>query len=174
MNPQEQRWFALPVVDDGRHLHGPRDADHSEAVRQLNSLLRGEIAASETYRMAIDKLIEDGRNPGEAAMLRQMQREHIRAAEVFRKRIAELGGVSEDSSGGWGAWAKVAMGAAQIFGSSSVLHVLRDGEDHGLKEMRAAIDNLDAESAELVEKVMIPAQERHIRRITSLIDLTSA
>jgi len=40
--------------------------------------------------------------------------------------------------------------------------------------MRNALDNLDADSAELVEKAMIPAQSRHIGRVNSLIDLFSA
>ena len=36
-----------------------------ESVRQLNSLLRGEISAAETYKMAIDK-VADVRDPGNA------------------------------------------------------------------------------------------------------------
>jgi hypothetical protein len=169
MNAQ---WFTLPMSDPaGPNRHN--DRDYSEAVRQLNSLLRGEISAAETYRMAIDKLIEDERDPGQVAILRELQRDHIRAASIFRKRIAELGEASGESSGAWGAWAKVAMGTAQLFGDNAALRALKDGEDHGLKEMRLSVENLDAESAELVEKGLIPAQERHIHRISSLIDLIS-
>ena len=172
MNSQEHQWFALQLVGTESRAHGPDD--HDQAARQLNSLLRCEIAASETYRMAIDKLIQDGRDPKQVAILRVMQREHVQVAQIFRKRIAEMGGVSDDSSGGWGAWAKVAMGTAQLFGDSAALHALKDGEEYGLKEMRSAIENLDAESAELVEKAMIPAQRRHVQRITSLIEAISA
>ena len=32
--------------------------DSGEAVRQLNSFLRGEISAEETYRMAIEKVAD--------------------------------------------------------------------------------------------------------------------
>ncbi len=174
MNSQEHQWFTLQLVGSAPYPHRPDDSDHNEAARQLNSLLRGEIAASETYRMAIDKLMQDGRDPSEVTILRVMQREHVQVAQVFRKRISEMGGVSDDSSGGWGAWAKLAMGAAQLFGDSAALHALRDGEEYGLNEMRSAIENLDAESAELVEKAMIPAQKRHVQRITSLIDKISA
>jgi hypothetical protein len=174
MNSQENQWFALQLVGNAPHAYPPHDSDHDDAARQLNSLLRGEIAASETYRMAIDKLIQDGRDPNQVATLRIMQREHVQVAQIFRKRIAEMGGVSDNSSGGWGAWAKLAMGAAQLFGDSAALHALRDGEEYGLNEMRSAIENLDAGSAELVEKAMIPAQRRHIQRITSLINATAA
>jgi hypothetical protein len=174
MNSQENQWFALQLVGTAPHAKKPDDSDHDEATRQLNSLLRGEIAASETYRMAIDKLIQDGRDPSQVAILRIMQREHIQVAQIFRMRIAEMGAVSDDSSGGWGAWAKLAMGTAQLFGDSAALHALRDGEEYGLNEMRSAIENLDAGSAELVEKAMIPAQRRHVQRLTSLINAMAA
>src|SRR5947209_8001843 len=40
-------------------------ADPSNAIDQLNSLLRGEISAAETYRMAIDKISDnDAANGG--------------------------------------------------------------------------------------------------------------
>ncbi len=79
--------------------------DRGEAVRQLNSLLRGEISAAETYRMAIEK-IADGDASGNVQVLRQMQEEHGRAAQELRERIRSLGGEPSDSSGAWGAWAQ--------------------------------------------------------------------
>src|SRR6202000_288401 len=95
-----QQWYTLPLHDvDQEHLRH-EDRDYSDSIQQLNSFLRGEISASETYRMAIDKLIGDGKSPGNVAMLRDLQRDHVRAAQIFRQRIAELGGVSNDSSGG--------------------------------------------------------------------------
>ena len=44
--------------------------DTGESVRQLNSLLRGEISAAETYRMAIDKVADS--NAPNAGLLREM------------------------------------------------------------------------------------------------------
>jgi hypothetical protein len=173
MNPQEHPWFSLPPAGAMR-LNGINNPDQDEAVQQLNLLLRGEIAASETYRMAIDKLIKDGQDPSRVATLSEIQREHIRAEQIFRKRISELGGVPEDSSGIGGAWARVAMGTAQLFGDSAALHALREGEEQGLREMQAGLASVDAESAMLLEKVMIRAQARHVKRITSLIGLISA
>src|SRR3712207_7048029 len=43
-----------------------------EGVTQLNSLLRGEISAAETYRMAIDK-VADSQNAANAGLLREIQ-----------------------------------------------------------------------------------------------------
>src|SRR5260370_965533 len=69
--------------------------DNDEACRQLNSFLRGEISAAETYKMAIDK-VKGEQNVAttvvSADMLREIQEEHGRAAQAIRDRIRELGG----------------------------------------------------------------------------------
>ncbi len=74
-------------------------SDGSNAAEQLNSLLRGEISAAETYRMAIDKVVDSEKMISNAALLRQIQAEHGRAAQALRDRIRELGGEAVDSSG---------------------------------------------------------------------------
>src|SRR6187402_1524845 len=90
-----------------------------EAVRQLNSFLRGEISAAETYRMAIDKAGDSENNAANVGLLREIQEEHGRAAQAIRDRIRELGGEPSDSSGAWGAWAKLVEGTASVFGGDS-------------------------------------------------------
>src|SRR5438552_11745555 len=80
--------------------------DAAESCRQLNSFLRGEISAAETYRMAIDKVADDRASTSNLGLLREIQEEHGRAAQAIRERIRELGGEASDSSGAWGAWAK--------------------------------------------------------------------
>ena len=91
-----------------------------EGVDQLNSLLRGEISAAETYRMAIDK-VADSDKAANAGLLREIQEEHGRAAQGLRDRIRELGGEASDSSGAWGVWAKTVQGTMNLFGDASSL-----------------------------------------------------
>jgi uncharacterized protein (TIGR02284 family) len=142
-----------------------------EAVRQLNSLLRGEISAAETYRMAIDKLNDPERTDGtaDAGLLSQIQEEHGRACQALRDRIRELGGEPSDSSGAWGTWAKLVQGSSNLFGDASALKSLKEGEEHGLKDYQEAIDDIDASSADLVQNQLIPAQQRHITLLDQLI-----
>src|SRR5689334_20746729 len=90
-------------------------SDTDEAIRQLNSFLRGEISAAETYRMAIDKAGDSDKNAANIGLLRGIQEEHGRAAQAIRDRIRELGGEPSDSSGAWGAWAKFTQGTANLF-----------------------------------------------------------
>ena len=143
--------------------------DTGEAVRQLNSLLRGEISAAETYRMAIDKVADAG-DAANAGLLREIQEEHGRAAQGIRDRIRELGGEPSDSSGAWGAWAKFTQGTANLFGDAASLKSLKEGEEHGLKDFEEGIDDIDATSAELVQNQLIPAQQRHIKLLDQLIN----
>src|SRR6185437_813431 len=139
------------------------------AINQLNSFLRGEISAAETYRMAIERA---GTHPDHAAnigLLRGAQADHGRAAQALRDRIRELGGEASDSSGPWGVWAKLTQGTANLFGDSASLKALKEGEEHGLKDYRRGVDDLDATSAELVLNQLIPAQERHVNLLDQLI-----
>jgi uncharacterized protein (TIGR02284 family) len=144
--------------------------DDNEAVRQLNSFLRGEISAAETYRMAIEK-VSDSEQARQAdfSMLREIQQEHGRAAQALRDRIRELGGEPADSSGAWGAWAKFSQGTANMFGDTSSLKSLKEGEEHGLKDYEEGVDDIDMTSAELVQNQLIPAQQRHINLLDQLI-----
>jgi bacterioferritin (cytochrome b1) len=141
-----------------------------EAVRQLNSFLRGEISAAETYRMAIDKVVAADRYSANVGVLRDMQEEHGRAAQALRDRIRELGGEPSDSSGAWGGFATMVQGTMNLFGDASALKSLKEGEEHGLKDYQEGVDDIDASSAQLVENQLIPAQQRHISLLDQLIN----
>ena len=141
-----------------------------ESVQRLNSLLRGEISAAETYRMAIDRVAGSDEQPiASAGLLREIQEEHGRAAQAVRDRIRELGGEASDSSGAWGAWAKTIQATMNLFGDTSCMASLKEGEEHGLKEYQEAMTDLDATSAQLIRNQLIPAQQRHINLLEQLI-----
>jgi uncharacterized protein (TIGR02284 family) len=138
-------------------------------VKQLNSFLRGEISAAETYRMAIDKVASSS-HAESVGLISDIQEEHGRAAQSLRNRIRELGGEPSDSSGAWGAWAKTVAGVANIFGDAASLKALKEGEEHGLKDYEEGLDDIDATSADLVQNQLIPAQQKHISLLNGLID----
>ena len=142
----------------------------TEGVGQLNSLLRGEISAAETYRMAIDKIADSTTTVANAGLLREIQEEHGRAAQGLRDRIRELGGEAADSSGAWGVWAKTVQGTMNLLGDASSLKALKEGEEHGLKDYQEALDDVDATSAQLIQNQLIPAQQRHINLLDQLIN----
>lgn len=143
-------------------------------IGQLNSLLRGEISAAETYRMAIDKIADNATTAANAGLLREIQEEHGRAAQGLRDRIRELGGEASDSSGAWGVWAKTVQGTMNLFGDASSLKALKEGEEHGLKDYQEALDDVDATSAQLIQNQLVPAQQRHIDLLDQLINSVGA
>lgn len=136
-------------------------------IEQLNSLLRGEISAAETYAMAIAKV--GGDRPREAALLRAISQEHGEAAQHLREEIRRSGGEAEDASGAWGAYAKTIEGVATLFGDASALKALKEGEEHGLKDYRDALGSLEGDARRLAAERLIPAQERHITTLDGLL-----
>ena len=149
---------------------GPDTSLCTQGVGQLNSLLRGEISAAETYRMAIDKIADSNSAAANAGLLREIQEEHGRAAQGLRDRIRELGGEASDSSGAWGVWAKTVQGTMNLFGDTSSLKALKEGEEHGLKDYQEAVNDIDPTSAQLIQNQLIPAQQRHINLLDQLIN----
>src|SRR5438132_2253535 len=107
----------------------------NNAVDTLNSLLRGELSATETYQQALTKL-EGTQGYDE---LKRIHREHREAANTLRQEVHQLGGKPDQGSGAWGAFAKAIEGAATLLGNKAALKALKEGEEHGLKEYQAAL-----------------------------------
>jgi len=140
-----------------------------EAVSQLNSLLRGEISAAETYRNMLEK-VKDGQCESCGALLREIQAEHGRACQSIRDRIRELGGQASDSSGAWGAWAQAVQETMSLFGGETGgIKALKEGEEHGLKDYQSSLDSLDPTSAQLIQNQLIPQQQKHIDLLDQLL-----
>src|SRR5262249_7551842 len=85
---------------------------HEERVGCLNSLLRGELSAVETYRQVLDKVTNDIG----ASDLRRIEGEHREAVSLLRSHVVMKGSEPDATSGAWGTWAKSVMGASKAFG----------------------------------------------------------
>jgi len=137
------------------------------AVDQLNSLLRGEISAVETYTQASRKI--EAERAGDASLLRQIELEHGRNAQLLRDEVKRLGGEANNASGVWGVWVKAIEAIATLLGDVATLKALKEGEEHGLRDYKDALEKLDEKARELVERRLIPAQNRHIALLEELI-----
>src|SRR5688500_2502477 len=133
----------------------------------LNSLLRGEISAIETYQQALEKL-DDTKNAPE---LRRIHDEHIEAANVLRKHIHEHGGQPDKGSGAWGAFAKAVEGTAKLFGNSAAMKALKEGEEQGVADYESAIDDktLPADCRQLIQTKLLPQTRGHIPVLDGLM-----
>ncbi len=120
----------------------------------LNSFLRGEISAVETYRQAIQKL------GGGYPQFTDGMMSHERRVGMLTDKIRSLGGEPATGSGIWGSWAKLVQGTADLFGERSAIAALESGEDHGRNDYRRELENLDSEVRSWVERELIPLEER--------------
>lgn len=129
---------------------------NEEAVGKLNSFLRGEISAVETYRQALDKVTD----PSIRSQLQDCEQDHQQRIDLLRQRISSLGGTPEQGSGAWGVWAKLVQGGGNLLGEKTALQALEEGEDHGLDDYRRDLDELDGETRSWVESNILPNAER--------------
>jgi hypothetical protein len=149
-----------PRIGDDRE----DDAMATQPIEQLNSFLRGEISAVETYRQALEAV-------NDALARTQLELCHVshqHRVDVLRTRIIELGGEPVQSSGAWGAFAKAAEGSAAALGEQAAIDVLEEGEDHGLKDYQKRLKDLDVTSRTFVAQELLPEQERTHRTLSAL------
>lgn len=127
-----------------------------KSVDVLNSFLRGEISAVETYRQAISKLDK----PQLQTQLQECMQSHAQRVTLLSDQIRALGGSPANSSGVWGAFAKAVEGSATALGDKVAINALEEGEDHGRNDYRRDLDKLDGATRQLVQSRVIPEQER--------------
>jgi uncharacterized protein (TIGR02284 family) len=142
-----------------------------KATETLNSLLRGELSAVETYDQALKKVVnEPGAHALTADTLSTVRRDHTEAVSVLREHVIRYGGRPTDGSGPWGAFARFIQGTAKIFGDKSALKALKEGEEHGLKDYNDALEKRDlpSECIELIRS-LLPRQQEHIMMIDGMM-----
>ena len=125
-----------------------------------NSLLRGELSAIETYTQAIEKFAEHS----DVSPLGRIRADHEAAAASLREIVGESGEEPATGSGPWGTFATAVEGAAALFGESSALAILQQGEEHGISEYEEALESgdFDEPAIRLIRDKLLPAQRNHI------------
>ena len=126
------------------------------AVSHLNSFLRGELSAVETYRQALSKLEEFT----ERGILHECSRSHEERAALLTKEIRRRGGEPATGSGPWGAFAKLVEGGAAVLGRKAAIFALEQGEDHGRDDYRRDLKELDPQARNFIQSELLPLQHR--------------
>lgn len=130
--------------------------NQSGTIDQLNSFLRGELSAAETYRLALDKLEQSEYRPS----LVQCTRSHEERARLLTEAILGRGGDPAESSGAWGSLVRMIERSAAAISESAAIAMLEEGEDHGRDDYLRDIDNLEPSARQLVEFAILPEQRR--------------
>lgn len=137
-------------------------------IETLNRYLRGELAAVQTYDQCIERVTE----PDVVVGLSEIRASHQLRAEQLHNHITLLGGKPSESSGVWGAVARLLEGGANLFGVRAALETLVNGEAHGIREYEDT-RNLEPETLAFVRGHLQPEQEHTHAKITALHEQTA-
>jgi uncharacterized protein (TIGR02284 family) len=135
-----------------------------KTIDQLNSFLRGELSAVETYDQALAKLRDFPQRP----TLEACERSHAERARLLAEEVRRLGGEPSDSAGVWGAFAKAVEGTAAALGTKAAIAALEEGEDHGRDDYRRDLEKLEISARTIVESRILPEQLRTHRAMSDL------
>ena len=133
----------------------------------MNSMLRGEISAVETYEQGIAKFDDaDIRT-----VLSHIRDEHTQAVEKLRSHIRDMGGEPTDSSGTWGTLTGAVEGVAKLLGPQAALAALKRGEEIGISSYESAIEDVDVptECKDILRDDLLPRCRDHVRALDSVI-----
>ena len=142
---------------------------------ELNSCLRGELAAIETYEQALEKSRSEYGNDPKFEQLEKMLRNHEQAATLLQSLVRQTGGEPDTDSGAWGTWANTVMGASRLLGDKAALKALKEGEESGIKQYRGLVDDTDtpADVRDAAMKLMKNDKE-HCTRLDTMMETVAA
>jgi rubrerythrin len=134
----------------------------------LDSLLRGELSAIETYSQAIHKFPDAAFRDD----LHSIRAEHQNNVGILRRLISGNDGDPPTSSGAWGTFAKAVEGTAAALSEGLALKALKEGEEHGISEYEEALekeDGLDSQARAAIQGELLPSLREHVRTLEALI-----
>jgi len=141
--------------------------DSMTGATQMDDLIRGEMAAVKSY----NEVLEDLKDPKEKAALTKIKSDHEAAVSKLKSFATQE--VKEDtkSAGAWGAFATAWTGGAKIMGNDAALKALTQGEEHGIKEYKEALDDatIKPELKEMIRTQFLPKQEEHLKTIKTMM-----
>lgn len=133
----------------------------------LNSMLRGEMAAVESYNLAIRHTAESPHRMG----LTRIRDQHQNCVCALRHWVRDLHVAPSQSSGAWGCFATLVTGAASVVGWKTLVAALKRGEHHGEAVYRTAMGNPDLpdDLRHLIGAQLLPMCSEHIAKLERLL-----
>ncbi|MBY0549315.1 MAG: PA2169 family four-helix-bundle protein [Candidatus Obscuribacterales bacterium] len=139
-------------------------------AKELNSLLKGELSALDTYAQAM-KRVEA--HPDLYSVLQNARMSHEMRSRKLTQKVLDLGGEPATGAGAWGAVAKLIEGGATLFGNKAAIAALEEGEDKGLKDYENALAKTTGSTASMIQNELLPEQRRSHDAISTLKKMMS-
>lgn len=132
-------------------------------MKQIDELIRGEIAAVKSFEAVLGKIKDDN----ERRELMNLRDDHQKAVQSLKRYVS--GDFNEGSmgAGAWGSFTTAFAGGASFFGDKAALQALKVGEEHGVNEYKQALNDntIQPEVRRVIESELLPNQQRHIQLI---------
>jgi hypothetical protein len=135
-------------------LERSRTITREGTVAQLSSLYRSELAARETYELALCHVALARYGD----VLRRQKRVHADRLAVLGARLRDIAAQPPESSGAWGTFARTAEQTAAAVSEGVALGVLALEEEALANDYVASLAVLDPISCNLVAERLLPAQ----------------
>ncbi len=134
----------------------PKAETTNASVQKLQELLRTEMSAVETYELALKSVSHVGLH----RTLQEILVSHSRRIPQLREKITAMQGEPAQTSGVWGAFAKVFQAGADILGDRVAISALEEGEDRGVEAYSGDMTGVDAKTRKLIDSELLPEQRR--------------
>jgi len=133
----------------------------------VHSLLRRELSAVETYKLALAKVA----GQTERDELWRIEREHEAAFDLLLADLRRRGHKPPLNSGLRGVWSKVYEGTAMLFGNRTAIKALKSREQLGLLEYEDALadEELDPEVRALIRSRLLPQARAHLPALDRIL-----
>lgn len=143
-------------------------AELSTTLTFLNTLLRGELSAVETYELALRQFAFD---QDTTARLRACLRSHLRRSEALRRAVCRQGGLPSELCGIWGSLARVLELPARARSPASAIEALHRGETYARRDYEAGADQgtLAPPARDLVWTRLAPEQRQTLATLTRVL-----
>ncbi|NUQ72003.1 MAG: DUF2383 domain-containing protein [Polyangiaceae bacterium] len=125
-------------------------------VEKLSACLRSELAAVETYELALRHVNHEAARE----TLESILRSHQRRAELIHDKMSRAGLPVPESSGVWGALAKAVQAGADLLSLNTAVAALEAGEDRGLRMYTTDLDDCDHDTRYFIATTLLPEQRR--------------
>lgn len=137
------------------HLNRPQPM-REQSESKLADCLRGELAAVETYELALKHVDHVGIHQ----TLQSILASHARRVEIIRDKMLRAGMHVPASSGVWGAFAKAVQAGADLVSINTAIAALEAGEDRGLRLYTTDLDGLEEDTLHFISMTLLPEQQR--------------
>jgi Domain of unknown function (DUF2383) len=138
--------------------------DHKPTIATLNALLRGEIAASQSYALALSKLHASANR----LVLEQCALSHDKRVQRLTGEVERLGGSAAVDPGVSAAFDKVRKQGSEMFGELSLIAALEEGESVAKDDYDVDLTILEAGARAVLEVELKPEQLRTCQTMAAL------